>query len=87
MLFGRGRLCNLQYSPQALQFNSSFNPLLQRGVCVAPQLEHSALTPPGAELLKLLLVSLFPLPLPLNTAEFKLVAVAPGPDDLVFTVP
>ena len=41
-------LTNLQYNPHALQFNSSFNPLLQSGVCVAPQLLHSAFTPPGA---------------------------------------
>ena len=58
---------------------------------MAPQLEHSALTPPGAELLRLFPLALSPLPPPppppLNMAEFKLVAVAPGPEDLVFTVP
>ena len=44
----KNQLTNLQYNPHALQFNSSFNPLLQSGVCVAPQLLHSAFTPPGA---------------------------------------
>ena len=75
-------LTNLQYNPQALQFNSSFSPRLQSGVCVAPQLVHSALTPPGAELL--------PPPELLcwrSTAEFMLVAVAPGPEDLVEGAP
>ena len=42
---------SLQYSPHALQFSSSLSPRRQSGVCVAPQFEHSALTPPGAELL------------------------------------
>jgi hypothetical protein len=50
------QLTNLQYNPHALQFNSSFSPLLHNGVCVAPQLLHSAFTPPGA--------LLFPFPLP-----------------------
>jgi hypothetical protein len=45
----RGELTSLQYSPHAFQFDSSFNLLLQTGVCVAPQFEHSALTPPGPE--------------------------------------
>ena len=40
----------MQYSPHALQFSSSFSPRRHSGVCVAPQLLHSALTPPGAEL-------------------------------------
>lgn len=44
------RRTNLQYKPQALQLSSSLRPRRQRGVWVAPQFEHSALTPPGAEL-------------------------------------
>jgi hypothetical protein len=75
-------LTNLQYSPHALQFNSSFSPRLHKGVCVAPQLVHSALMPPGAEL---------PLPLEVlcwrSTAELTVVAVAPGPEDLVDGAP
>ena len=43
---------------------------------MAPQLEHSALTPPGAEL---------PLE-PRRTAGLRLVAVAPGPDERVVGV-
>lgn len=63
-------LTSLQYSPQALQLSSSLSPLLQSGVCVAPQFEHSALTPPGAEWL-------------VGTCVAGLVAVAPGPEDRV----
>jgi hypothetical protein len=44
------RRTSLQYNPQALQFSSSFRPLLQSGVWVAPQFAHSLLTPPGAVL-------------------------------------
>lgn len=76
MDLGRGRLCSLQYKPQALQLSSSLSPRLQRGVCVAPQFEHSALTPPGAELIPPALVGVWR-----KTAGFKLVAVAPGPPE------
>jgi hypothetical protein len=68
---------SLQYNPHALQFNSSFRPRLHNGVCVAPQLEHSAFTPPGAELFETLLR---------KTAGFTLVAVAPGPEERVVRV-
>ena len=59
-----------------MQLSSSFKPLLQSGVWVAPQFEHSALTPPGAEFPKVF-------PVPRNKAGFKLVAVALGPDERV----
>lgn len=59
------RRTSLQYNPHALQFNSSLRPRLQSGVCVAPQLTHSAFTPPGAELL--------------TVAAFPVVTVAEGP--------
>jgi hypothetical protein len=79
----------LQYNPQALQFNSSFNPLLHNGVCVAPQLEHSAFCPPGA-LLLFNEAAPPPLAVDLNEAEegvlFKDVTVALGIFDLVETL-
>ena len=62
-------LASLQYNPHALQFNSPFTPLLQNRVCVAPQFEHSALTPPGPEE--------FPFKLRNPATEVRLVAVAP----------
>ena len=43
-------LTSLQYNPHALQLSSSLSPRRHSGVCVAPQLAHSLLTPPGAEL-------------------------------------
>jgi hypothetical protein len=77
-------LTSLQYT-HALQFNSSFNPLLHNGVCVAPQFEHSALTPPGAEF------AVVPLPAPFAVLlvpprdAAALAAVAPGPVDRVLS--
>jgi hypothetical protein len=69
----RRRLTNLQYKPQALQFNSLFKPRHHRGVWVALQFEHSAFTPPGVEL---------PVPVVLlvwrRTAGLRFVAVTPG---------
>ena len=47
----------------------SSKPLLQSGVWVAPQFEHSALIPPEAKFPKVF-------PVPHNTAGFKLVMVA-----------
>ena len=71
-VYDRTSHTSLQYKPHALQFSSSLRPRRQRGVWVAPQFEHSAFTPPGAEL-----------PFPRRTAGLTLVAVAPGPDDRV----
>ena len=61
---------SLQYSPHALQLSSSLRPRRHSGVWVAPQLEHSALTPPGAELMVLF-----------SCEEFT--GVAPGPVERV----
>lgn len=74
MVLGRGRLCNLQYKPHALQFSSSFNPRLHKGVCVAPQFEHSALTGPLAPTL-VPFPFIFPPP-----AVLRLLALRPAPD-------
>ena len=63
---------SLQYSPHALQLSSSLRPRRHSGVWVAPQLEHSALTPPGAELTVLFCCE-----------EFT--GVAPGPVERVLT--
>ena len=63
---------SLQYKPQAWQFSSSLRPRRRRGVWVAPQFKHSALTPPGPEL-----------PFPRRTAGLTLVAAAPGPEERV----
>ena len=68
---------SLQYSPHALQFSSSLSPRRQSGVCVAPQFEHSALTPPGAEF--------SPELGPRRIDGFTLVAVALGPEERVDT--
>jgi hypothetical protein len=57
-----------------VQFSLSFRPRRQSSVGVAPQFEHSALTPPGALLLFV----------PDDGSIVKeLVTVAPGPDECV----
>ena len=55
----------------------ALSPRRQSGVCVAPQFEHSALTPPGAEF--------SPELGPRRIDGFTLVAVALGPEERVDT--